>query len=60
MQFNLAQLQKKKLISSNVDRVKNMNLDDFEELMDETCGKTGVLWLNLNTELLVTTWYCES
>jgi hypothetical protein len=52
MQFNLAQLQKKKLISSNVDRVKNMNLDDFEELMDETCGKTGVLWLNLNTELL--------
>jgi hypothetical protein len=52
MKFNLAQLRKKQLISNNVDRAQRMTLDDFEELMDKTCGQTGVLWLNLNTQVL--------
>ena len=52
MKFNLAQLQKKQLISSNVDRAQRMTFDDFEELMDKTCGQTGALWLNLNTQVL--------
>lgn len=52
MKFNLAQLQKKLLIRGNVDRAKSMTLEDFEELMDKTCGQTGVLWLNLNTNVL--------
>ncbi|KAI2509360.1 hypothetical protein MHU86_4993 [Fragilaria crotonensis] len=52
MKFNLAQLQKKLLIRSNVNHAKNMTLEDFEELMDKTCGQTGMLWLNLDTNVL--------
>jgi hypothetical protein len=51
MKFNLAQLEKRKTVTKNVERAGNMAAEEFEELMDTLCGETGVLWLNVDTDI---------
>ncbi|CAF1389457.1 unnamed protein product [Adineta ricciae] len=53
IRFNLAQLKKKETIKQNVQRALHMSYQDFSDLLDELCNKSGVLWLNLDSQYLL-------